>query len=113
MTSFLRGPAALVLRLSCRDEIADDQNGFAATHERSTGPQRVRLARLRGTWTVKDLVSESGAFWISLTYEAPTCTGKTSAHTDTYHGRFVKPVTNEQVVEVVEFETTAPRCKAR
>src|SRR5919204_2569236 len=78
VTSFLRGPAALVLRLSCRDEIADDQNGFAATHERSTGPQRVRLARLRGTWTVKDLVSESGAFWISLTYEAPTCTGKTS-----------------------------------
>ena len=35
-------------------------------------------------------------------------TGKTSAHTDTYHGRFVKLVTNEQVVEVVEFETTDP-----
>src|SRR5919204_5654693 len=61
VTSFLRGPAALVLRLSCRDEIADDQNGFAATHERSTGPQRVRLARLRGTWTIKDLVSECPA----------------------------------------------------
>ena len=27
---------------------------------------------------------------------------------DTYHGRFVKLVTNEQVVEVVEFETTDP-----
>ena len=34
--------------------------------------------------------------------------GKTSAHTDTYHGRFVKLVTNEQVVEIVEFETTDP-----
>lgn len=29
-------------------------------------------------------------------------------HTDTYHGRFVKIVTNAQVVEVVEFETTDP-----
>ena len=34
--------------------------------------------------------------------------GKTTAHTDTYHGHFVKLVTNEQVVEVVEFETTDP-----
>jgi uncharacterized protein YndB with AHSA1/START domain len=30
------------------------------------------------------------------------------AHTDTYHGRFVKLVPNEQVVQVVEFETTDP-----
>ena len=28
-----------------------------------------------------------------------------TAHTDTHHGRFVTLVTNEQVVEVVEFET--------
>ncbi len=51
---------------------------------------------------------EAGSFRISLTYDAPTGTGKTSAHTDTYHGRFVKLVPNEQVVEVVEFETTDP-----
>ena len=51
---------------------------------------------------------EGGAFRISLTYDAPTGTGKTTAHTDTYHGRFVKLVTNKQVVEVVEFETTDP-----
>jgi uncharacterized protein YndB with AHSA1/START domain len=51
---------------------------------------------------------EGGVFRISLTYDAPTGTGKTSAHTDTYHGRFVKLVPNEQVVEVVEFETTDP-----
>jgi uncharacterized protein YndB with AHSA1/START domain len=48
---------------------------------------------------------EGGEIRISLTYEEPTETGKTSAHTDTYHGRFVKLVPNEQVVETVEFET--------
>jgi uncharacterized protein YndB with AHSA1/START domain len=51
---------------------------------------------------------EGGSFRISLTYEVPTGTGKTTAHTDTYHGRFVKLVPNEQVVEVDEFETTDP-----
>ena len=40
--------------------------------------------------------------------KTPTGTGKTTAHTDTYHGRFVKLVPNEQVIEVVEFETTDP-----
>jgi uncharacterized protein YndB with AHSA1/START domain len=51
---------------------------------------------------------EGGCFRISLTYDVPTGTGKTTAHTDTYHGRFVKLVPNEQVVEMVEFETTDP-----
>jgi uncharacterized protein YndB with AHSA1/START domain len=51
---------------------------------------------------------EGGSFRISLTYDGPTAIGKTTAHTDTYHGRFVKLVTNEQVVEVEEFETTDP-----
>lgn len=51
---------------------------------------------------------EGGAFRISLTYDEPTGTGKTTAHTDTYHGRFVKLVPNEQVVEIVEFETEDP-----
>ena len=51
---------------------------------------------------------EGGSFRVSLAYDAPTGSGKTTAHTDTYHGRFVKLVTNEQVVEVVEFETTDP-----
>jgi uncharacterized protein YndB with AHSA1/START domain len=49
---------------------------------------------------------EGGAFRISLTYDAPTGTGKTTAHNDTFHGRFVKLVANEQVIEVIEFETT-------
>ena len=51
------------------------------------------------------------ARWISLTYGAPTGTGKTSAHTDRYHGLFVKLVTNEQVVELVEFETVDPEMR--
>ena len=51
---------------------------------------------------------EGGTFRISLTYDAPTGTGKTTAQTDTHHGRFVKLVPDEQVVEVVEFETENP-----
>ena len=51
---------------------------------------------------------EGGAFRISLTYDAPTGAGKTSAHTDTYHGRFLKLVPNEKVVEVDEFESDDP-----
>jgi uncharacterized protein YndB with AHSA1/START domain len=51
---------------------------------------------------------EGGSFRISLTYDAPTGIGKTTAHTDTFHGHFVKLVPNEQVIEVVEFETTDP-----
>src|SRR6266699_6964761 len=51
---------------------------------------------------------EGGSFRISLTYDALTGAGKTTAHTDTYHGHFVNLVTNEQVVEVVEFETADP-----
>jgi uncharacterized protein YndB with AHSA1/START domain len=51
---------------------------------------------------------EGGLFRISLTYDEPTGTGKTTAQTDTYHGHFVKLVPNEQVVEVMEFETSDP-----
>jgi uncharacterized protein YndB with AHSA1/START domain len=51
---------------------------------------------------------EGGTFRISLTYDAPTGSGKTTAQTDTYHGRFVKLVPDAQVVQVVEFETPNP-----
>jgi uncharacterized protein YndB with AHSA1/START domain len=51
---------------------------------------------------------EGGSFRISLTYNEPTGAGKTTAHTDTYHGHFAKLVPNVQVVEVVEFETADP-----
>lgn len=74
-------------------------------------------ARAVATWMVPDGMSshvhefdarEGGRFRISLTYEEPTGTGKTTAHTDTYHGRFTKLVQDEQVVEVMEFETDDP-----
>lgn len=48
---------------------------------------------------------EGGAFRISLTYDAPSRTGKTTAHTDTHHGRFVKLVPDTQVIQTTEFET--------
>lgn len=51
---------------------------------------------------------EGGEFRVSLTYDAPNAVGKTTAHTDTYHGRFVRLVPNEQVVESEEFETSDP-----
>jgi uncharacterized protein YndB with AHSA1/START domain len=51
---------------------------------------------------------EGGSIRVSLTYGEPTATGKSTGHTDTYHGRFVKLVPNEQVVEVDEFETDDP-----
>jgi uncharacterized protein YndB with AHSA1/START domain len=51
---------------------------------------------------------EGGSFRISLTYDAPTGTGKSAPRTDTYHGRFARLVRNEQVVEVFEFETADP-----
>ncbi|MGI5207055.1 SRPBCC domain-containing protein [Spirillospora sp. CA-108201] len=69
------------------------------------------------TWRVPDGMTsevhefdgrEGGAFRISLTYEAPTGTGKSSARTDTYHGRFVELVPGERVVEVFAFETDDP-----
>jgi uncharacterized protein YndB with AHSA1/START domain len=51
---------------------------------------------------------EGGFFRVSLTYDTPAGTGKTTPDADTYHGRFAKLVPNERVVEVIEFETTDP-----
>jgi uncharacterized protein YndB with AHSA1/START domain len=51
---------------------------------------------------------EGGAFRVSLTYELPDARGKSDAHTDTYHGRFVRLVPDRLVVEELEFETDDP-----
>jgi uncharacterized protein YndB with AHSA1/START domain len=51
---------------------------------------------------------EGGAFRVSLTYESSDGVGKSSSHTDTYHGHFRTLVPNERVVEVFEFETDDP-----
>ncbi|MGH9159734.1 MAG: SRPBCC domain-containing protein [Vicinamibacteraceae bacterium] len=85
------------------------------TIARWTGAKFERMSRLLSPVGLTACVSaavlhdidarEGGSFRISLTYDGPTGTGKTSPHTDTYHGRFVKLVPNEQVVEVDEFET--------
>jgi uncharacterized protein YndB with AHSA1/START domain len=69
------------------------------------------------TWMVPDGMTsrvhefearEGGAFRITLTYDEPTGAGKTTAHADTYHGRFVRLVPDELVVERIEFETDDP-----
>lgn len=69
------------------------------------------------TWMVPDGMSshvhafdarEGGAYRISLTYESTPGTGKTTAHTDTFHGRFARLVPDVEVVQVLEFETTDP-----
>src|ERR1700731_734083 len=74
-------------------------------------------ARAVAKWMVPDGMTshvhafdarEGGVLRISLTYNEPTRIGKTTLQTDTFHGRFVKLVPNEQVVEVVEFETKNP-----
>lgn len=51
---------------------------------------------------------EGGEFRISLTYDEPTAAGKTTAHTDTFHGRFLKLIPDTQVVQAVTFESTDP-----
>jgi uncharacterized protein YndB with AHSA1/START domain len=51
---------------------------------------------------------EDGSFRISLTYDTPGQAGKSAAHTDTYHGRFLRLVPDEQVIEEFEFETDDP-----
>lgn len=50
-----------------------------------------------------------GYFRISLTYNSPAEQGKSSAHTDTYHGTFVELIPNRKVVQIMEFETDDPR----
>jgi uncharacterized protein YndB with AHSA1/START domain len=54
---------------------------------------------------------EGGTFRISLTYDDAGGTGKTTARTDTYHGRFKELVADERIVEVDEFETDDPAMK--
>ncbi len=40
---------------------------------------------------------EGGSFRISLSYDAPSGTGKSAPRTDTYHGHFARLVPDEQV----------------
>jgi uncharacterized protein YndB with AHSA1/START domain len=84
-------------------------------------PARVYRALLDPTsvqqWMVPDGMTsrvhsfdarEGGTFRISLTYDEPTTTGKTTPQTDTFHGRFVRLLPETEVVQAVEFETDDP-----
>jgi uncharacterized protein YndB with AHSA1/START domain len=51
---------------------------------------------------------EGGEFRITLTYDVPTTAGKTSAQTDSFHGRFQRLVPDSEVEQVVEFDTDDP-----
>jgi uncharacterized protein YndB with AHSA1/START domain len=53
---------------------------------------------------------EGGKFRLSLTYQnqADSQRGQTAGDTDTYHGRFVRLVPDEKIVEVIEFESQEP-----
>jgi uncharacterized protein YndB with AHSA1/START domain len=50
---------------------------------------------------------EGGSFRVSLTYDGAAA-GKTTGRTDTYSGHFARLVPDEQVVEVLAFETADP-----
>ncbi len=54
---------------------------------------------------------EGGVFRISLTYQEADAVGKTTAHTDTYHGHFVRLIPNEEIVD--EFETDDPALQGK
>ena len=54
---------------------------------------------------------EGGSFRVSLTYDAPDAAGKSAAHTDTYHGHFIRLVRDREVVEIFEFETADPELR--
>ena len=56
---------------------------------------------------------EGGEFRVSLTYTEATGTGKTTSHTDTYHGRFAELIPDQRVVEIIEFETSDPAMQGR
>ncbi|MEV6773110.1 SRPBCC family protein [Nocardia sp. NPDC051030] len=77
-------------------------------------------ARSVRTWMVPDGMTSrihefdprvGGRFRISLTYDIPTAQGKTSAHTDTFHGHFARLAPNREVVQLVEFETEDPELR--
>lgn len=49
-----------------------------------------------------------GRLRVSLTYDLPAQTGKSTAHTDTYQGRFVALAPGRRVVQTMAFETADP-----
>lgn len=54
---------------------------------------------------------EGGKYRMTLTYEQAdgTAAGKTTANTDSFRGRYVRLVPEEEIVEKIEFESSDPR----
>jgi uncharacterized protein YndB with AHSA1/START domain len=102
--------------------VTDRESTPTTLHQHVNAPRRVVYQALLDPeavqqWMVPDGMTsevhtfearEGGQFRISLTYDAPTGTGKTTAQTDTHHGRFVSLVPDDRVVQAVEFETDDP-----
>jgi uncharacterized protein YndB with AHSA1/START domain len=74
-------------------------------------------------WRVPDIMTgkihsfdarEGGGYRMSLTYrdDDHPVGGKTSAHTDSFHGRFLELIPDTKIVETVRFETNAPDLRA-
>ena len=70
-----------------------------------------------GVWMVPDGMTgeihvfepvEGGRVRMSLTYEDQDAQGKSGAHTDTWHGRFVALEPDRRVVQTCEFESDDP-----
>jgi uncharacterized protein YndB with AHSA1/START domain len=83
----------------------------AAVYRALLDPAAVQRWRVPGGMTsqVHEFdAREGGRFRVSLSYDAPGQAGKSAARTDTYHGHFARLVPNEQVVEVLQFETADP-----
>ncbi len=51
---------------------------------------------------------EGGTFAITLTYVEATSAGKTTEHSDSFSGRFVRLVPDTEVVQAVAFDTDDP-----
>ena len=124
LTALLFAAGALILALGiiwALRKVSSSMNAtrisFRVNAPRAAVYRALIDAHAVATWMVPDGMTShihefdarvGGAFRISLTYDEPTGTGKTSSQTDTFHGRFLMLVDPEQVVEVVEFETADP-----
>ena len=55
--------------------------------------------------------SEGGSYHMSLTYREPddAGSGKTTATTDTFRGRFLELIPDQKIVEIVTFESWDPQ----
>src|SRR3954454_14114341 len=73
-----------------------------------TDPADIVRWKAPSSMTCEVLEFDGESFRISLTYDEPDRAGKSSAHTDTYRGRFAELVPDERVVEIDEFETDDP-----